>query len=85
MFCLLYRVLRCGVELQSGGYPTEPKLLLSDGRANGVPVTMLQREHGLGKSTVKNVAQWFYGDLTSPILCLECSKWSELSEKLQES
>lgn len=57
MSCLLYRVLRCGVELQSGGYPTEPKPLLSDGRANGVPVTMLQREHGLGKSTVKNVAQ----------------------------
>lgn len=50
MSCLLYRVLRCGVELQSGGYPTER-------RANGVPVTMLQREHGLGKSTVKNVAQ----------------------------
>lgn len=77
MFCLLYRVLRYGAELQSGGYPSER-------RANGVPVTMLQREHGLGKSTVKNVAQWFYGDLTSPLLRLECSKWGELSEKLQE-
>lgn len=67
-----------GLSCRVGGYPTER-------RANGVPVTMLQREHGLGKSTVKNVAQWFYGDLTSPLLRLECSKWSELSEKLQES